>query len=197
MLVPRRWWCSESGSSVYRAGCAEKDACGAAVTPRRRAASEAACVPSRANMRPRQRDSSRPLRRQSWRRQTATSKGSVIPTSPPSVFVSGSSQQHERCFKSVDTQCLTVVGAAGSSSHGNTFVHVPLSAPSPTLRPSTSHHHAPSSWLRRAWLATLVVMAVLGTPAAANTPPRFVLDGQSEIVIRLTEGEATPVGEYL
>ncbi|XP_050735758.1 cadherin-23-like isoform X6 [Eriocheir sinensis] len=197
MLVPRRWWCSESGSSVYRAGCAVKDACDAAVTPRRRAASEAACVPRRANMRSRRRDSGRPSWRQSWRRQIVISKGSVIPTNPPSVFVSGSSQPHEQCFKSVDTQCLTVEGPAGSRSHGNTFVHAPQSAPAPALRPSTSHHHAPSSWLRRAWLATLVLVtavAVLGTPAAANTPPRFVLDGQSEIVIRLTEGEATPVG---
>lgn len=45
----------------------------------------------------------------------------------------------------------------------------------------------------------MLLLALLGATAplaAANTPPRFVLDGQSEIVVRLTEGEATPVGKY-
>lgn len=45
-------------------------------------------------------------------------------------------------------------------------------------------------------LLLVALVGLLGTPVAANTPPRFVLDGQSEIVIRLTEGEATPAGEY-
>lgn len=46
----------------------------------------------------------------------------------------------------------------------------------------------------------MLLLALLGATAplaAANTPPRFVLDGQSEIVVRLTEGEATPVGKYI
>lgn len=29
----------------------------------------------------------------------------------------------------------------------------------------------------------------------ANRPPRFLLDGQTEIVLRLKEGEETPVGK--
>lgn len=29
-----------------------------------------------------------------------------------------------------------------------------------------------------------------------NRPPRFLIDGQTEIVLRLKEGEETPVGEY-
>lgn len=199
MLVPRRWRCSGSGSSVCRAGCVGKDVSGAAVTPRRRVASEAAGVPRRANMTPRRADTGRPSRRQSCRRQVVTSRGSVTLPNPPSVCVSGSSQPHEQCFSSVDTQCLAATGPAGRHSHGDTLLHAPHSAPAPAPRPSILRHHAPYSWLRRALLATLVVVAavgVLGTPVAANTPPRFVLDGQSEIVIRLTEGEATPVGEY-
>lgn len=31
----------------------------------------------------------------------------------------------------------------------------------------------------------------------ANRPPRFLIDGRSEIVIRLKEGPDTPVGELL
>lgn len=30
---------------------------------------------------------------------------------------------------------------------------------------------------------------------AANRPPRFLIDGQSEIVVRLKEGSETPVGK--
>ncbi|XP_063590983.1 cadherin-23-like [Penaeus indicus] len=50
------------------------------------------------------------------------------------------------------------------------------------------------------WSAAMLLLALLGATAplaAANTPPRFVLDGQSEIVVRLTEGEATPVGSKI
>lgn len=201
MLVPRRWWCSdsESGNSVYRSGCVVKGVCRFAVTPRRRAASEAAGVPRRANMTPQRRDTGRPSRRQCWRRQVVNSRGSVTPANLPTVCVSGSSQPREQCFKSVDTQCLVVAGVTGSPCHRHTLLRAPQSTSPGALRSLTSRHHAHYSWPRRAWLATLVLVAavaVLGTPAAANTPPRFVLDGQSEIVIRLTEGEATPVGEY-
>lgn len=200
MLVPRRWWGGESSrrsSSVCRSGCVVKDVRGAAVTPRRRAASEAASVPRRANMTPRRADSGGPLRRPSWRRPVVTSRGRVTLANPPPVYVSGSSQPHERCFGSVDTQCLTE-GPSGHLSRVDTCLCALPSAPIAASR-STSSHSAHYSWLRRAWLAALVVVAAVGvlvTPAAANTPPRFVLDGQSEIVIRLTEGEATPVGEY-
>jgi hypothetical protein len=29
-----------------------------------------------------------------------------------------------------------------------------------------------------------------------NLPPRFLIDGQTEIVLRLKEGAATPVGKF-
>lgn len=56
------------------------------------------------------------------------------------------------------------------------------------------------AWRGWWWTAAMLLLALLGATAplaAANTPPRFVLDGQSEIVVRLTEGEATPVGKYI
>ncbi|XP_071547487.1 cadherin-23 isoform X5 [Panulirus ornatus] len=63
-------------------------------------------------------------------------------------------------------------------------------------------HRRARTWLQqKARLAALVVVVALAgslvSPAGANTPPRFILDGQSEIVIRLTEGEATPVGSKI
>ncbi|XP_076057455.1 cadherin 88C isoform X2 [Oratosquilla oratoria] len=42
--------------------------------------------------------------------------------------------------------------------------------------------------------ALLLLLALATASAEANTPPRFVLNGQSEIVIRLTEGDDTPAG---
>jgi hypothetical protein len=33
--------------------------------------------------------------------------------------------------------------------------------------------------------------------AHGNHPPRFLIDGQTEIVLRLKEGAATPVGKYI
>lgn len=118
------------------------------------------------------------------------SRGSAPLTNMSLVCVTGSSQPSEEYIKSVDTKSLAGSRAAVRQPLKDTV----LSAS--TTRPSASHH-ASHLWLRRAWLATLLVVAsvgLLGTPVAANTPPRFVLDGQSEIVIRLTEGEATPVG---
>ena len=43
------------------------------------------------------------------------------------------------------------------------------------------------------WLACLLL--ALATGVAANHPPRFLIDGQTEIVLRLREGNETPVGE--
>lgn len=40
------------------------------------------------------------------------------------------------------------------------------------------------------WLMLLFAVVV------ANRPPRFLIDGQSEIVVRLKEGTDTPVGMY-
>ncbi|CAL4059672.1 unnamed protein product [Meganyctiphanes norvegica] len=40
----------------------------------------------------------------------------------------------------------------------------------------------------------LVAISAMVPPVSANQPPRFVLDGQSEIVIRLREGDENPTG---
>lgn len=40
------------------------------------------------------------------------------------------------------------------------------------------------------WLALISILGVV-----ANRPPRFLIDGQSEIVVRLKEGPITPVGK--
>lgn len=42
----------------------------------------------------------------------------------------------------------------------------------------------------------LSVAASLVGGAAANKPPRFLIDGQTEIVIRLKEGPESPIGEW-
>lgn len=44
-------------------------------------------------------------------------------------------------------------------------------------------------FLQAFWLLFVVNLV------AANRPPRFLIDGQSEIVVRLKEGSETPIGE--
>jgi hypothetical protein len=39
-------------------------------------------------------------------------------------------------------------------------------------------------------------MCFIFEAALANVPPRFLIDGQTEIVLRLKEGIATPVGKF-
>lgn len=186
-----------SSNSVYRAGCLVKGVFRAAVMLCR-CTSEAADVRRCSNIMPRRTGNGRPSRCQSLRRQAVISRNTVTLVNP-SVYASGSSQPHDQCFESADIQCLTEVGRARCRVHRDTLLYDPHSVPAHVPGSSMLRHHAHYSWLRRAWLSTLVAVAVvglLGTPVAANTPPRFVLDGQSEIVIRLTEGEATPVGKY-
>ncbi|XP_069185641.1 cadherin-23 isoform X4 [Procambarus clarkii] len=80
-----------------------------------------------------------------------------------------------------------------TDTHGTQGTHRPTPA-------SIQRVGRPWLLLQKAWLAVVVVVALVGPlvpPVAANTPPRFVLNGQSEIVIRLTEGEATPVGSKI
>ncbi|CAH0391322.1 unnamed protein product [Bemisia tabaci] len=47
------------------------------------------------------------------------------------------------------------------------------------------------------WLAVAFAAAYCALPAAANRPPKFIIDGQTEIVLRLKEGEETPVGSLI
>lgn len=42
----------------------------------------------------------------------------------------------------------------------------------------------------------LVFIVLLVQPSLANRPPRFLIDGQTEIVLRLKEGSETPVGKF-
>lgn len=61
-----------------------------------------------------------------------------------------------------------------------------------------------SSWyfkrirFKLGWVAFLLIANFAGSFCAArnNSPPRFLIDGQTEIVVRLKEGPETPVGEY-
>lgn len=41
----------------------------------------------------------------------------------------------------------------------------------------------------------LVLLNYNVSSVVCNKPPRFLIDGQTEIVLRLKEGEETPVGE--
>lgn len=42
----------------------------------------------------------------------------------------------------------------------------------------------------------LVFFVSVFSSVACNRPPRFLIDGQTEIVLRLKEGEDTPVGKF-
>lgn len=42
-----------------------------------------------------------------------------------------------------------------------------------------------------------IILFLLIVQVECNKPPRFLIDGQTEIVLRLKEGDETPVGEYL
>lgn len=44
-------------------------------------------------------------------------------------------------------------------------------------------------------LSHLIVFVVFLTPSQANRPPRFIIEGQSEIVLRLRESPETEVGK--
>jgi hypothetical protein len=44
-------------------------------------------------------------------------------------------------------------------------------------------------------LAALLAASSLPKTVSANRPPRFLIDGQTEIVLRLKEGPETPVGK--
>lgn len=178
MLVPRRW-CSGPDSSVCRAECRVEDVSGVAVRPPRRATSETASCCRSANMTPPWADTGTPARCLTQRRHAVLLRDGAPLANKSVVCVTGSSRASEECIKSVDTKSLAGSRATVRHPPQNTV----LSAP--TTRPSAPHH-VPHLWLRRAWLVTLLVVVsvgLLGTPVAANTPPRFVLDGQSEIEI--------------
>lgn len=44
-------------------------------------------------------------------------------------------------------------------------------------------------------LSPLIILLVLVNNAQANRPPRFIIEGQSEIVLRLKESPETEVGK--
>ncbi|KZC14941.1 Cadherin-related family member 1 [Dufourea novaeangliae] len=61
------------------------------------------------------------------------------------------------------------------------------------------------SWLLRSykrrrfkheWI-TFVFICLVARCSARNNPPRFLIDGQTEIVLRLKEGSDTPVGSLI
>jgi hypothetical protein len=47
----------------------------------------------------------------------------------------------------------------------------------------------------RALVLTLLGSHLLTSAHQNNRPPRFMIDGQTEIVLRLKEGSATPAGQ--
>lgn len=57
-------------------------------------------------------------------------------------------------------------------------------------RPRVRLKAVSSRCVQMLWLTMLCAVV------AANRPPRFLIDGQSEIVVRLKEGTDTPVGKY-
>ncbi|XP_042243245.1 cadherin-related family member 1-like [Homarus americanus] len=119
------------------------------------------------------------------------------------VPCSANTQPYEQVIKSKDTQTIEEQ-STGSYTH-----HVILDpstwpaairGPRVTYVAASTHHYMKTWLLQKAWLAALMILVLVGSlvpPVGANTPPRFVLNGQSEIVIRLTEGEAAPVGSKI
>lgn len=45
------------------------------------------------------------------------------------------------------------------------------------------------------WRHVLWFLVVFAGPSVCNRPPRFLIDGQTEIVLRLKEGDETPTGK--
>lgn len=70
-----------------------------------------------------------------------------------------------------------------------------------TVVPDTNRHRVrlksskSSTWERMQSVLMFSVMITIVAPAYSNKPPRFVIDGQSEIVLRLKESPETQVGE--
>lgn len=51
--------------------------------------------------------------------------------------------------------------------------------------------------LRKVRLKLFCVLICMASPCLArNHPPQFLINGQTEIVVRLKEGPETPVGNY-
>lgn len=44
------------------------------------------------------------------------------------------------------------------------------------------------------YLSLLLILCLSVEPVLCNRPPKFLIEGQSEIVLRLKEGAETPVG---
>lgn len=41
-----------------------------------------------------------------------------------------------------------------------------------------------------------IIVNFCANPVVCNRPPKFLIDGQTEIVLRLKEGDETPIGKY-
>lgn len=54
----------------------------------------------------------------------------------------------------------------------------------------------PWPWPLACVLPAVLLVLLQVSAVAANHPPRFLIDGQTEIVLRLKEGNETPVGEF-
>jgi len=50
---------------------------------------------------------------------------------------------------------------------------------------------------RNGWKIYWLSVVILVQFSAANKPPQFVTDWQTEIIVRLKEGPETPIGEYI
>lgn len=51
--------------------------------------------------------------------------------------------------------------------------------------------------LKRLVVIACILVNFYARPVKCNRPPRFLIDGQSEIVLRLKEGDETPIGNLL
>lgn len=47
------------------------------------------------------------------------------------------------------------------------------------------------------WKSCWLIVVILLQFSAANKPPQFVTDWQTEIIVRLKEGPDTPIGIYI
>ena len=123
----------------------------------------------------------------SSRKSLTTSFGPPVCESIPAIQgVLVTSRLHEvTSHENIETRSSNVSSISISSKITNETSHFPRLAAVGRSR-----------WRCHLWAACALTIVALVAPVSGNVPPRFLLDGQSEIVLRLREGDQTPVGEY-
>lgn len=93
-------------------------------------------------------------------------------------------------------QIITFLIDTMNNCHSEKFPRPSKSKPYKKVRlkcQSVDKHHFISYF----YLTLLIVISCCVKYAWCNRPPKFLIEGQSEIVLRLKEGDKTPVGKQI